>query len=448
MRRAALLTVTMFLGLLLAAGAALAVLALTLVVPQAAMAQTASVEGESFTHPQGMTVVHDQMYSSGAALKFKKSKAVATKQVTITETSNVSVRALAGKKKGDSPTLTIRVDGANAGTRRITSNLLSDYLYSGITLQPGTYTIELKGGDLSQGRNVFVDVVSFPAIEQPPPSDAGKIVFNKGGCGGCVGARIWTMNPDGTEQQQVDLSATGVASFQHLIDATLSPDGSKIAFVLDNCSPCRLYVANVDGSSLQLVDQDHGIREPSWSPDGSKLVYQEHVSVFNSNSELVVRDLSSGSEQTIVPSTSSLPSAGSPNWSSTNKIVYRSGTQDLYTVNPDGTNPTLIIEDGFVADWSPDGSKLVYTALRGGQFGIYTSNADGSNEQLIKSGNAQSGPTWSLDGNKIAYGLSDAEIYTMNADGSGITNITNTTTISTDGTGYEHSPDWGPSLPN
>ena len=57
------------------------------------------------------------------------------------------------------------------GTRRITSSTLSDYLYSGITLQRGTYTIGLKGGDLAQGRYVFVDVVRFPAVTSPnePP---------------------------------------------------------------------------------------------------------------------------------------------------------------------------------------------------------------------------------------------------------------------------------------
>jgi Bacterial cadherin-like domain len=59
------------------------------------------------------------------------------------------------------------VDGENAGTRRITSSVLSDYLYPGITLEPGTYTIGLKGGDLAQGRYVFVDVVRFPAVTSP-----------------------------------------------------------------------------------------------------------------------------------------------------------------------------------------------------------------------------------------------------------------------------------------
>jgi hypothetical protein len=118
------------------------------------------------------------MYSGGAALKFKKSKAVATKQVTITETSNVLVRARAVQKKGGSPTLTIRVDGANAGSHRITSSDLDNYPYAGITLQPGTYTIGLKGGDLAMGRQVFVDVVSFPAVGLPPDTTPPEIVIS------------------------------------------------------------------------------------------------------------------------------------------------------------------------------------------------------------------------------------------------------------------------------
>jgi hypothetical protein len=70
------------------------------------------------------------------------------------------------------------VDGANAGTRTITSSELSDYLYSGITLQPGTYTIGLKGGHLATGRNVYVDVVSFPAV--PPPDTTPPVVSISG----------------------------------------------------------------------------------------------------------------------------------------------------------------------------------------------------------------------------------------------------------------------------
>ena len=135
------------------------------------------VEGESFTHPTGTEVVLGNQYSGGKALKITSGQALPTKRVTITEASHVLVRARAGQS-GGSPTLTIRVDGNNAGTRRITSDVLSDYLYAGITLQPGTYTLGLKGGDLAQGRYVFVDVLRFPAVNEPPvanndPTSAG-----------------------------------------------------------------------------------------------------------------------------------------------------------------------------------------------------------------------------------------------------------------------------------
>jgi hypothetical protein len=121
-----------------------------------------TVEAEDFSKPSGTVVVSDAMYSGGQALKFTDGQAVATKQVTITETSTVVVRARAGQT-GGSPTLTIRVDGQNVGTRRITSNVLADYPYAAIELEPGTYTIGLKGGDLAQGRNVYVDVLTFPS---------------------------------------------------------------------------------------------------------------------------------------------------------------------------------------------------------------------------------------------------------------------------------------------
>jgi len=188
MRRIVLLLTSMALALLLAKRrsmlrritiaplvASLALLMGSLISSADAAEQGAApVEGESFTKPSGTQVVLGDQYSGGKALKISSGQAVPTKQVTITETSNVLVRTRAGQT-GGSPTLTIRVDGASAGTRRITSNVLSNYLYSGITLQPGTYKIGLKGGNLAKGRYVFVDVVKFPSVAPPPDTTPPEI---------------------------------------------------------------------------------------------------------------------------------------------------------------------------------------------------------------------------------------------------------------------------------
>jgi hypothetical protein len=139
----------------------------------------APVEGESFTKPPGTQVVLGDQYSGGKALKITNSKAVPTKRVTITETSNMLVRARAGQT-GGSPTLTIRVDGQNAGTRRITSSTLQDYLYAGIVLEVGTYTIGLKGGNIASGRNVFVDLVKFVPVEVEPPDTTAPVITTSG----------------------------------------------------------------------------------------------------------------------------------------------------------------------------------------------------------------------------------------------------------------------------
>ena len=70
---------------------------------EAAEQGAAPVEGESFTKPAGTQVVLGDQYSGGKALKIASSQAVPTKQVTISKTSNVLVRARAGQK-GGSPT--------------------------------------------------------------------------------------------------------------------------------------------------------------------------------------------------------------------------------------------------------------------------------------------------------------------------------------------------------
>jgi large repetitive protein len=142
---------------------------LTLAAAVPALAQV-SVEGESFNKPSGVSVAGGNGYSGGKALRIFSEKAIATKQVTITETSNVLVRAQGGQA-GGTPSLTIRVDGSGAGTQPITSSTLADYSYTGITLQPGTYTIGLKGVNVTNARAVYVDVVSFPALPDTTPPE-------------------------------------------------------------------------------------------------------------------------------------------------------------------------------------------------------------------------------------------------------------------------------------
>lgn len=125
------------------------------------------------------------------------------------------------------------------------------------------------------------------------------------------------------------------------------------------------------------------------------------------------------------------------------KIVFasdRDGNREIYTVNPDGTNPTRLTNNTSFEDaprWSPDGTKIVFTSDRdgGGTLRIYVMNADGSNPTLLTPNSFGVGdfdPSWSRDGSKIAFGHTinssppTPHLYsllTMNADGSNVTGI-------------------------
>jgi dipeptidyl aminopeptidase/acylaminoacyl peptidase len=128
-----------------------------------------------------------------------------------------------------------------------------------------------------------------------------------------------------------------------------------------------------------------------------------------------------------IPSSAVVPGANG-------RIVFvtdRTGESLLFTMNPDGTDQTQLTDSpggDIEPAWSPDGTTVAF--VRGGsQNDIYTVRADGSG--LTDLTNTPSDdelrPTWSPDGTRIAFQgcCSDTgdEIYVMNADGSGRTDI-------------------------
>jgi len=109
------------------------------------------------------------------------------------------------------------------------------------------------------------------------------------------------------------------------------------------------------------------------------------------------------------------------------------GSYTMYSIHPDGTGLKMI-GAGIDPRLSPDGAKILYLGLSsypacgdGARLDIYTMNIDGSHVTNLTQGTQcyPTRPTWSSDGTKIAFedDWQQSIIYVMNADGSNSTGL-------------------------
>ncbi len=95
-----------------------------------------------------------------------------------------------------------------------------------------------------------------------------------------------------------------------------------------------------------------------------------------------------------------------------------------------GGGPINCLSDGQQPAWSPDGTKLAYISKRTGSQEIWSVHPDGTNQhQLTSDGFAKGHPSWSPEGSWITFSqftldLAHVQIYVMNADGSNAGAIT------------------------
>lgn len=234
--------------------------------------------------------------------------------------------------------------------------------------------------------------------------------------------------------------------------ACLPPPTGRIAFGRAfGFSGGGLFVINADGTDVGLIANNGGA--PSWSPDGSKLAFMQEFST-----------LAIWEAGQITP-IASLDDCGLPNtmvgsiaWSPDGNTWLCLVGGRLFTLSVDGAERTQITPDSLTvwsAAWSPDGEQVVFHHAADpieDTEGLSAVNADGSGLHSLlhfppepKIGHVQSSLSWSPDGSRIVWHrLFDAifsqrnRIYVLNADGTGLFDLTN-------GTEYTMSgPVWSP----
>jgi len=106
----------------------------------------------------------------------------------------------------------------------------------------------------------------------------------------------------------------------------------------------------------------------------------------------------------------------------------RTGNDELFAMRPDGGGVVELTHDpadDYAPSWSPEGAMIAFVNYTDANRGnIWVMDADGSNPHGLTSGSRRDWwPAWSPDGTTIAFS-GEYQIYTMSADGSGVTKLT------------------------
>lgn len=250
------------------------------------------------------------------------------------------------------------------------------------------------------------------------------------------GSDIYIMSPNGTGVAQ--LTRTGDVSV-----VSLSPDGSKLAFVrtISSYPGWGIYTMNSDGSDVVRVTEPnvtgYGFSSLSWSPDGTRIAFDR---IMRTIDDIYAMSADGSGLQRVTDSTAL---RDEPTWSPDGlSVAFRvlgPGCSAIDVINLDSTGLTALTDcvpqshqTFFDPAWSPDGRKI---ALAGPQSptnsdstSIYLMNADGSGLTRLTNepGTLDRYPAWSPDGSKIAFvrgpynNIGISLIYTMNADGTGV----------------------------
>ena len=382
-------------------------------------------------------------------------------------------------------------DGGNARPLLATPNMDSDPSFSRdgawivFTSQRSDsadiYRVRPNGTGLER----LTDDLAFD--DQGAPSPEGQtlaFVSTRGGH-----ANIWLLDMRSWTLKNLTPNSTG--DFR----PAWSPDGEWIAFSSDRDSAhprnqfrvpihsTEIYVMRRDGSDTRRITTTAATAgSPSWSPDGTRIVYYQATLEDNfkivtpernrGEMQIVSVDWKTGERQVVRDGPGE---KWSPRWISPSQIVYVSGGPsggierthgpagmrgEFWNASwsPDGKTmvfhretdsswppfrrwPSLdssfhLVRTGIFPSYSPSGDRLVCNSGRAGILhnSILLMNADGSHRRALFDDPHRSAlaPVWSPRGDLIAFGLGEffqmipsrqsltSQLATIRADGSGL----------------------------
>lgn len=298
-------------------------------------------------------------------------------------------------------------------------------------------------------------LVSVVHTQTPRLLANGKIAFTSDRDGN---REIYVMNPDG--MNQVRLTNNLVLDD----NPTWSPDGTRIAYVSQKPDGTyAIYVMNADGTNrteiTSLTTSAYTTWRPfSWSPNGRKIAFHDSTGHHWTGLDIFVVRTDGTGRQNLTADHEHLDIT--PTWSPDgSKILFSRydlyggyGGTMLHTIGADGGDPTPLANgfaDGWnedFPDWSPAANKIVYSVnIWDFHNDLYIANPDGTGRQFFHQCSTDwfaLAPRFSPNGKTVVFECWQSypsnlstQIFSRNADGTELRQLTNTT-------GHNSSPSW------
>ena len=236
------------------------------------------------------------------------------------------------------------------------------------------------------------------------------------------GRGLQVVHPDGSGRETI---TEMMSSFEYSPGLTsISPAGDRVAFdAQDRPHHTHLFVARLDGSGIiQLTRGYRRDMDPSWSPDGDRIVFECEIPICVINAD------GSGRARKRIDKEYG---AGSPEWSPDGRRIALTH-RGIETVKPDGTRLKSLtkLRSDSAPHWSPDSRWILFERLYGDrERSLVRVRADASiRERLTTDEAIDTEASWSPDGSRISFMRmmkpgQDGEkwcsyLFVMNADGS------------------------------
>ena len=204
-------------------------------------------------------------------------------------------------------------------------------------------------------------------------ADGREIVFSSNRGGTQV---LWRVGISGSgEPRRLGIGENG-------IHPAVSRQGNRLVYSqsINDSNIWRLNLSDPNGAPSQLIASTRGESNPQYSPDGKRIAFESN----------------------------------------------RSGNQEVWVCDADGSNPVQLVSLGRSGSprWSPDGQWIVFDANVEGNWQIYVIGAHGGRPRRMTKGSANDvRPGWSHDGKRIFFASNRSgegrgwQVWAMPADG-------------------------------